>query len=95
MGFGFVVARFGLFIREIAASSGHTLPPVGISRWFGIALVVIGVILNVASVVRYIDLLRRTERGDELRGPSTLAVSLGLGLALTGSVVIAWLISLS
>jgi putative membrane protein len=43
MGFGFVVARFGLFLREMEAAqhierhSGY-----GVSLWLGIALVVLG-----------------------------------------------------
>jgi len=94
MGFGFVVARFGLFLRELAATSGRVLPPVGISNRFGIALVVIGVVFSVASVIRYVTLLRKTDRGEELRKPSVLAVSLGLGLAVIGSVVVVWLVSL-
>ena len=36
MGFGFVVARFGLFLREMAAIQGGPPPPAGVSRWFGI-----------------------------------------------------------
>ncbi len=35
MGFGFVVARFGLFLREIAAMQGGPPPPAGVSRWLG------------------------------------------------------------
>ena len=54
MGFGFVVARFGLFLRELEAAqhierhSGH-----GASLWLGIALVVLGVVMNLAALARY------------------------------------------
>ena len=38
MGFGFVVARFGLFLREIALATGSEMPTTaGSSRWFGMA----------------------------------------------------------
>ena len=43
MGFGFVVARFGLFLRELAAMPG--MPPQknsGLSLWMGTTLVVMG-----------------------------------------------------
>jgi len=64
MGFGFVVARFGLFLREWAAAQ-HT--PVssthGLSLWLGLSLVVLGIVLNVASLVRYRRYLRRLAEG--------------------------------
>ena len=47
MGFGFVVARFGLFLREIAA--GENIRPIvstGISLWIGLGLVTLGVIVQ-------------------------------------------------
>jgi hypothetical protein len=64
MGFGFVVARFGLFLREIEAAqhlqsqSGH-----GVSLWLGIALVVLGVFLNLAALGRYRFYLRQLVLG--------------------------------
>lgn len=64
MGFGFVVARFGLFLREWAAaqrapiSSGN-----GLSLWLGLSLVVLGVVLNVASLIRYRRYLKRLAEG--------------------------------
>ena len=33
MGFGFVVARFGLFLRELAVARGETVPNVSGSLW--------------------------------------------------------------
>ncbi|MFZ1887771.1 MAG: DUF202 domain-containing protein [Candidatus Binataceae bacterium] len=50
MGFGFVVARFGLFLREIAMTThAHPLEPTGMSLWGGIALLLSGVAVNVAA----------------------------------------------
>ena len=64
MGFGFVVARFGLFLREWAAAQ-HTpvSSPHGLSLWLGLSLVVLGIVLNVASLVRYRRYLRRLAAG--------------------------------
>src|SRR5882757_7271605 len=64
MGFGFVVARFGLFLRELASVPGvsahaHT----GLSLWGGTALVVLGVAVNVAAAVKHWYTVRRLERG--------------------------------
>ena len=54
MGFGFVVARFGLFLREIAAMQGGPPPPAGLSRWFGIGLIALGVLLTAASTATHV-----------------------------------------
>lgn len=54
MGFGFVVARFGLFLQEWA--SVQKIPNLmshGGSLWLGLGLVVLGVVLNVAALVHY------------------------------------------
>lgn len=96
MGFGFVVARFGLFLREIAAArlgaaAGAELPRTpGLSLWVGTALVLLGVAVNVAAAVNHYRFRRRYERGEAFitpRGLLTIAVSmvlaaLGVGLAL-------------
>jgi len=54
MGFGFVVSRFGLFLRELAAVQKMPQPVShGISLLLGLGLVVLGVVLNVAALLRY------------------------------------------
>jgi putative membrane protein len=50
MGLGFVVARFGLLIRELAGVGGTT--PRGISTAFGMVLVLCGVLLLVLATLR-------------------------------------------
>src|SRR3954453_10942448 len=86
MGFGFVVARFGLFLREVNMQA-HSRPlPGGVSVKFGTALVSLGVVLTVAAVARYVRLLNRLESGGGLERPSRLAVALGTALAVVGAV---------
>lgn len=64
MGFGFVVARFGLFMREIALTHDLQSPAAhGLSIWAGTALVVLGVFVNVASAVSYAGTVRRLRSG--------------------------------
>ena len=70
MGFGFVVARFGLFMRELYATRGDAIqPPQGISLRFGTALVVLGVVLTITAVFRYVALLKRLDRGEGTPAP--------------------------
>jgi uncharacterized membrane protein YidH (DUF202 family) len=44
MAFGFVVARFGLFLRLLRAEEGQPIPSGGASPYVGAALVLIGVV---------------------------------------------------
>jgi len=48
MGFGFVVARFGLFLQELeVVQRGPSEHAYGLSLWFGTALIALGVGVNV------------------------------------------------
>ena len=95
MGFGFVVARFGLFLRELSAANiGSPSNQTGLSTRFGIALVLLGVIVNAASAIRYVYLVKRLRAGDSLNRPSTLALVLAGALSLIGGAVVYYLITI-
>src|SRR6201984_1755794 len=70
MGFGFVVARFGLFLQQIVlvnhAVAGGSAAPVstGVSLWFGSALIGVGIIVNLTSAWRHLQLVRQLDRGE-------------------------------
>jgi putative membrane protein len=54
MGFGFVVAKFGMFMREMAAVREVETTQRGVmSLWAGTALLVIGVAVNLVAAARY------------------------------------------
>jgi putative membrane protein len=94
MGFGFVVARFGLFLRELAAMPGVSAPRhTGLSLWMGMTLVVLGVSVNVAAAVKHWHTVRRLERGQPLRfTPMSLGIVVALLLGLMGLVMAAYLL---
>src|SRR5579863_8079419 len=81
MGFGFVVARFGLFLQQIelvnrAAAPSAAPPYTGLSLWFGTALIAVGIIINLASARRHIQMVRQLDRGDsEFSGSLTQPVA--------------------
>jgi putative membrane protein len=52
MGFGFVVARFGLFLRLLQAQGAET-PSHGISSYLGASLVLIGIVATGAGAMEY------------------------------------------
>jgi putative membrane protein len=65
MGFGFVVARFGLFLRELAfeesaANDSHAT----LSMPAGIGLIAIGIIVTIVAAVRYRRRIHALDRGE-------------------------------
>lgn len=95
MGFGFVVARFGLFLQALQFNQSNLPPrPYGLSVWFGTALIVLGVAVNVASARRHIRLVRDLNRGGSVFDrPSPLGISIALLLAVLGAAMAIYLIS--
>ena len=86
MGFGFVVARFGLFLQALqitrsdSAVQGH-----GFSPWIGTAFIAVGVAVNLLSIRRHVRTVGELKRGQvTARGSSQQAVLLALFLALGG-----------
>lgn len=86
MGFGFVVARFGLFLRELSAanpavpqhSSGFSLP-------VGIVLLVLGMLVNVVAGVRHARYIAALDRGNfRAAFGSRFAYAIGTALAAIG-----------
>jgi putative membrane protein len=65
MGFGFVVARFGLFLREIAQSNNMTVSQHGngFSLPVGIALIVAGIMVNLIAAIRHHRYIKALDRG--------------------------------
>ena len=96
MGFGFVVARFGLFLREIAASQASiTELHAGFSMPAGIALIVIGVTVTVVAAIRHHRCIQALNRGQfrESFGAS-FALSVAGLLAVIGVAVAVYLTAL-
>ena len=96
MGVGFAVARFGLFLREIQASQPQAAPHTpGLSVWSGVALVALGVIVNVSAAVRHIQLVRQLSTGTWQPGKvSAGGVALALVLATIGMGMAVYLVVL-
>src|ERR1700683_2398380 len=68
MGFGFVVARFGLFLQELQiAEPAPQVQAYGVSLWFGTALIAAGVAVNLFSGWRHLQLIRNLDLGLAMR----------------------------
>ncbi len=94
MGFGFVVARFGLFLREIAALRAQSTDEhLGASMLVGTALVALGVMVNVYAAVQYRHTVARLNRNETLRFRAVSLASLtAVALAALGAGLAAYLI---
>src|SRR5262249_42711793 len=95
MGFGFVVARFGVFLRELQATQGAPQQSFGFSLWSGTALMVAGVTVNLFASWRHARLVRELNRGEDIQlRPSMLAIAIACFLALIGLLMAIHLIAL-
>lgn len=93
MGFGFVVARFGLFLKEVpeSASAHHGSFSVG----FGTTLVVIGVLMNGVAAIQHVQTVGKIRRGELLNRPSRFAIAIAVTLCVTGLAMAVYLLSVS
>jgi uncharacterized protein (DUF302 family)/uncharacterized membrane protein YidH (DUF202 family) len=95
MGFGFVVARFGLFLEALqTGQANYHARAYGLSFWFGTGLILLGVAVNVFCAWNHIRLVHQLERGGPLvHRPSTLAVAVAVILAILGLAMAVYLVA--
>jgi len=96
MAFGFVVARFGVFLREIQATTHQpTQSKTAFSIYIGLGLVAAGVFTTVASAFKHKRYTAALDRGEfrESFG-STFAFALVMLLSLVGIAMAVVLLTL-
>ncbi len=91
MGFGFVVARFGLFLKEMASSRPDLgVKSSGFSLWVGTGLILIGVLVNITASVKHYRVIEQLNRNEAAVGEHSMTAmlvafalaALGLGMAV-------------
>lgn len=96
LGLGFVVAKFGLWLRELSllerhgekvASSGASLP-------IGLGILSLGAALAILGAIRYQTVRRAIERGEVAAGHWVITVVAGLVVVLA-FVLMAYLLASS
>ena len=94
MGFGFLVAHFGISGDEantLQRASGSL--PQGFSLWLGLGLIGVGVTVNLLSALRYMRLARALGRGQFVqRSLCKQGLIVALFLALLGVAMTIWMI---
>lgn len=92
VGLGFVVERFGLFVRMVNASSSaqvvtDSLPTV----WFGLAFLILGAIVSAMAAHQYQNFVRSLTYPEIPRGHHTwLGPLLNYGLSACALAMAAW-----
>jgi len=87
MAFGFVVARFGLFLRLLDAQGGGRLGH-GVSPYLGVALVGVGVVATAGGAVQYQRFCRSLPSAERPRSSApSFVLSLSWALVLIGFVL--------
>jgi putative membrane protein len=89
MAFGFAIARFGVFLRQVAAIGSVPLrgsTSLG-SAWIGAALVALGMIANLLATVRYGRVRAAIERGEVGAPSGVLVYVFGTTATLVGLVM--------
>jgi putative membrane protein len=96
MGFGFVVARFGIFLQEIAAAGGMSRPPhTGFSLWIGTILVLVGVVVSLLAAWEHFGFLRRLDQRLPYRAPRwSLGIIVAVFLGFMGTAMAIYLVLL-
>jgi putative membrane protein len=96
MGFGFVVARIGVFLRELAAAQPGVQRPLpshsAQSLWLGLGLVVLGVVVQGVALLEHQRQVRRYLTGEVIEARAwSLAAQAGIVLAALGVAIAAYL----
>jgi len=86
MAFGFAIARFGVFLRQVASVGQLTLhaPHSLGSAWVGAALVALGMVANLSATIRYGRIRGAIDRGDVGAPNATMVYVLGATATLVG-----------
>ena len=94
MGFGFVVARFGLFLQQLRViEPGAHENSYGFSIWFGTGLIATGVILDIFASLHHVRLIRQLNHGESaFARPSREGLVLAVFLACVGVAMAIYLI---
>jgi putative membrane protein len=95
MGFGFVVARFGLFLHEIEAVRQGVPPKAssGLSLGIGTALILLGVLVNLLVSAEHLRLMRQIKSEPPYGVRSWLmGVGVALLLAMLGIAMAVYLV---
>ena len=89
--FGFVVAKFGITLREFLSLQGHAVKESGVSLSIGIGFMVMGIFMALLAIIRYHVTMHRID-SNQFKPTSTIIIILGGMTALFGAILTIYLI---
>lgn len=89
--FGFVVAKFGITLRELLLVRGNTVPESSVSLVIGLGFMAMGIFMALAAWFRYQSTMRRLEVG-EFKPARGIVTVLAVVAALFGIILAVYLI---
>lgn len=89
--FGFVVAKFGITLRELLLVQGNTVRESGASLMIGLGFMAMGIFMALAAWFRYQSTMRRIETGD-FKPAKAIVTALAVLAALFGIILAVYLI---
>ena len=89
--FGFVVAKFGITLREFLSLQGHAVKESGVSLNIGIGFMVMGIFMALLAIIRYQVTMHRID-SNQFKPTSTVIILLGGITALFGAILMIYLI---
>ena len=92
MGFGFLLARLALG-NQLRSMGGNVLADADPSRYFGVALVMLGVLTTAAATVIHVRTVRRLNSGEPFVGrPTWVGILVAVLLAAIGTLTCVYLL---
>lgn len=89
--FGFVVAKFGITLREFLRMQGNAQHESGMSLAMGVGFMAMGIFMALVSLIRYRTTMNRLD-ADEFQPANAIVIVLGLIAALFGTILAVYLI---
>jgi putative membrane protein len=90
--FGFVVAKFGITLREFLLVQSRAIKHSNNSLSIGVGFMAMGVLIALIAMIRYRIVLRNIET-DQFKPTSIIAILLGIFTALFGVILVVYLIT--
>lgn len=85
--FGFVVAKFGITLREFFLIQKHVIKDSGFSLNIGLGFMITGIILSVLSLFRYRNTMHRIE-AEQFKPGSAIIILVTIMTAFFGAIMI-------
>jgi putative membrane protein len=89
--FGFVVAKFGITLRQLLTLQNKAVEESGVSLAIGVAFMLFGIFLSLAALTRYHNTRRRLESGGFEPAGGIITI-LGAVTAVFGVILSAYLL---